>query len=48
MLFDHKGMKFEIINSGKLEKIHKCVEINTFLKNQWVKEEITRKIKNLY
>lgn len=34
------------IRNQKQTEIHKYMEINTFLNNQWVKEELKREIKN--
>ena len=42
---DHNGMKLEINNRRKAGKFTNMWKLNTFLNNQWVKEENKGKIK---
>lgn len=43
----HNGMILEINNSNKTGKFTDIWNLNTFLNNQWINEEIKRQIKNI-
>lgn len=49
MLSDHDGINFEIDNRRKFKKFTNIGKLNIILlNNQWVEEEITRKIRNCF
>lgn len=43
---NYSGMKVGITNRGKLGNSHVWKLKSAFLNHQWIKEEITRKIRN--